>query len=700
VSPPKTAAKKKAAKGTAKSGDPHARASGGSAKTHKTPQSAAAPSPFPPIADYAFLSNCHTGALVAPDGTVDWLCVPRFDAASVFGSLLDREAGAFRFGPFGINVPTARVYEPGTNTLLTTWTTPNGWAIVRDSLTLGPSRGKDLVTPHTRPPADEDADHVLVRVAMCLEGEVEMELTCEPVFDYGRIPATWEVAEDGHTADASTRGAGGAGARGEGGAGTRGAGGADARGEGTRGEGGADARRVATGDAEQTIRLRTDMAVGIEGDWVRARHVLKQGEQAYCALSWAEELAAPQDLDEANERLAATGHYWRGWLSRARLPDHRWREPIQRSALAIKGLTYMPTGATVAALTTSLPETPGGERNWDYRYTWLRDSTFTLQALHYLNLDWEAEEFMQFVADLEPNKDGALQIMYGIDGRRDLTETTREDLSGYAGASPVRIGNGAFDQRQNDVFGAALDSILLHTRRSERLPRRLWPIVQAQAECATKVWRKPDQGIWEARGKPQHYVSSKLMCWVAMDRASKLAAMRGDAKLQQAWQATAEEIKQDILAHGLTKDGVLRQHYDTDALDASNLLATLFGFLPPTDERLRASVLAIADDLTENGFVLRYRTDETDDGMSGKEGSFLICSFWLVSALALVGEEQRARDLMERLLRVASPLGLYAEEFDTDTGRHLGNFPQAFSHLALIEAASRIIVIERLAEIS
>ena len=208
--------------------------------------------------------------------------------------------------------------------------------------------------------------------------------------------------------------------------------------------------------------------------------------------------------------------------------DHRWREPIQRSALTIKGLTYMPTGATVAALTTSLPETPGGERNWDYRYTWIRDSTFTLQALHFLNLDWEADEFMQFVADLELNEDGALQIMYGIDGRRDLTESTRDDLSGYAGARPVRIGNGAFDQRQNDVFGAVLDSVLLHTRRSERLPRRLWPIVEAQATCATAVWRDPDQGIWEARGEPQHYVSSKLMCWVAMDRAAKLAEIRGD----------------------------------------------------------------------------------------------------------------------------------------------------------------------------
>ena len=237
----------------------------------------------------------------------------------------------------------------------------------------------------------------------------------------------------------------------------------------------------------------------------------------------------------------------------------------------------------------------------------------------------------------------------------------------------------AFDQRQNDVFGAALDSVLLHTRRSQRLPRRLWPLIQTQAECAKAVWRKPDQGIWEARGKPQHYVSSKLMCWVAMDRAAKLAAIRGDGTLAVGWGEVASEIKADILQHGVDKRGVLCQHYETDSLDASTLLAAIFGFLSGDDDRLRASVLAIADELTENGFVLRYRTDETDDGLSGKEGTFVICSFWLVSALAIVGEMQRARDLMQRLAKVASPLGLYAEEFDVETGRHLGNFPQAFS---------------------
>jgi GH15 family glucan-1,4-alpha-glucosidase len=304
------------------------------------------------------------------------------------------------------------------------------------------------------------------------------------------------------------------------------------------------------------------------------------------------------------------------------------------------------------------------------------------------------------MADLERNDDGGLQIMYGIDGRRDLTESVREDLSGYGGAHPVRIGNGAFDQRQNDVFGAALDSMLLHSRRSQRIPRRLWPLVQQQAECATVVWRQPDQGIWEARGEPQHYVSSKLMCWVALDRAARLANIRGEPALLASWAETAAEIKSDILEHGVDSRGVLRQHYETDALDASTLLAAIFGFLPRDDARLRATVLTIEDDLTEQGFVLRYRTEETDDGLSGKEGSFLICSFWLVSALAIIGEPQRARHLMDRLVNVASPLGLYAEEFDAETGRHLGNFPQAFSHLALVEAAARLILAEGIKEVA
>jgi alpha,alpha-trehalase len=626
-------------------------ASGTATEANEERASAALPSPFPPIAEYAFLSDCHTGALVAPDGSVDWLCIPRFDSPSIFGSLLDRQAGNFRFAPFGINVPSARHYEPGTNVLVTTWKTPSGWVVVRDALTMAPSSRADVVTPHTRPPADDDTEHTLVRVAECISGRVEMELVCEPVFDYGRTPAMWTMVEDDlHVADATAAGA--------------------------------------------TVRLRTDLRLGIEGGRARGRHELQAGERIYCALAWSYDLASPEDAADADRRVDVTARFWRRWLDRARVPDHRYREQIQRSALTIKGLTYMPTGATVAALTTGLPETPGGERNWDYRFSWMRDSTFTLQALHWLNLDWEADEFMQFVADLEANADGGMQIMYGIDGRKDLTESTLDHLSGYAGARPVRIGNGAFDQRQNDVYGAVLDAILLHSRRSQRLPRRLWPLVQAQATCATSVWTEPDQGIWEARGAPRHYVSSKLMSWVALDRAAQLAAMRGDPQLQATWQATADEIRADVLERGISERGVLRQHYDTDALDASTLLAPIFGFLPGGDERAHASVMAIAEELTENGYVLRYRTDETDDGLSGKEGSFLICSYWLVSALSIVGEQQKARDLFERLNRIASPLGLYAEEYDVDTGFHLGNFPQAFSHLALIEAAARIILAE------
>jgi GH15 family glucan-1,4-alpha-glucosidase len=311
-------------------------------------------SPFTPIADYAFLSDCHTGALVAPDGSVDWLCVPAVDSPSIFGSLVDRESGSFRFGPFGIIHPVSRTYVPGTNVLETTWHTRTGWMVVRDALTMGPYREAACVTEHTRPPADADAEHMLIRTVECLSGTVELELTCEPAFDYGRVPATWTVIDDDkRTADASGGG--------------------------------------------QTVRLRTDMSVGVEGNRLRARHVLSDGDRAFCALSWADQLVVSPNADAAFHQIAGTTAFWRDWIANSRMPDHRWGEAVQRSALAIKGLTYMPTGATVAALTTSLPETPGGERNWDYRYTWMRDSTFTLRALHYLLLDWEADVFFQLV---------------------------------------------------------------------------------------------------------------------------------------------------------------------------------------------------------------------------------------------------------------------------------------------------------------
>jgi GH15 family glucan-1,4-alpha-glucosidase len=609
-------------------------------------------SPFPPIADYAFLSDCHTGALVAPDGTIEWMCIPRFDSSSVFGALLDRRAGGFRVGPYGVVVPLSTRYLPGTMVLETTWMTPQGWIVVRDGLTIGAWHDDHAdETSHTRPPTDYDADHMLIRAIECVQGEVQVEAVCEPIFDYGRSPARWQLVGDDWGAAEAT-------------------------------------------DGQTTIRLITDLRIGIEGNRARARHTLVEGERRFVALGWTHGLEGPADLEDALQRLHATSHYWRTWLAGGRFPDHRWRGHLQRSALTLKGLTYTPTGATVAAATTSLPETPGGERNWDYRFCWMRDATFTLWALHALGLDWEADDFMQFVADLQRDGDGSLQIMYGLAGERDLHEQELDHLSGYEEAVPVRIGNDAFTQRQNDVFGAVLDSVYLHTKVGGHVPQRLWPVLKDQVQCAISVWEMPDQGIWEARGEAKHYVSSKLMCWVAVDRGARLAKLEGEVELSKEWAAIAEKIRADILERGISQEGVFRQHYETDALDASTLLIPLVRFLPADDERVRATVLAIADELTVNGFVLRYKVEETDDGLSGAEGTFLICSFWLVSALSEVGESDRAKGLCERLLAHASPLLLYAEELDAETGRHLGNFPQAFTHLALINAVMHVIVQE------
>jgi GH15 family glucan-1,4-alpha-glucosidase len=610
---------------------------------------------FPPIADYAFLSDCHTGALVAQDGSVEWMCAPRFDSPSVFGALLDRGAGHFRVGPDGLVVPISVRYLPGTMVLETSWMTTSGWLVVRDALTIGPWRGDSPDEGiHTRPPTDNDADHVIVRIVECVQGVVQVEAVCEPMFDYGRSPGQWEMLGDGwHTAQAV--------------------------------------------DHDLKIGLTSDLRVGIEGNRVRARHALSEGQRCFVALSYAHDLDGPKTVEEAEARLDVTAHFWRNWLASGRFPDHRWRRHLQRSSLTLKGLTYSPTGATVAAATTSLPETLGGERNWDYRYCWMRDATFTLWAMHALGFDWEADDFMQFVSDLERDEDGALQIMYRVGGERDLTEHELGHLTGYEDSVPVRTGNGAFVQRQNDVFGAVLDSVYIHTKVGGHLPQRLWPVLKDQVACAIAVWEQPDQGIWEARGEPKHYVSSKLMCWVAVDRGMRLARRQGEAELAEEWGAVADLIREDLLTRGVSERGVFRQHYDTDALDASTLLIPLLRFLGPEDERVRATVLAIADELRVNEFVLRYRPEETDDGLSGTEGTFLICSFWLVSALVEIGELKRGAVLCERLLSNASPLLLFAEELDPVTGRHLGNYPQAFTHLALINAVLHVISAERAA---
>ncbi len=404
----------------------------------------------------------------------------------------------------------------------------------------------------------------------------------------------------------------------------------------------------------------------------------------------------PTSQEEANHDLASTVAYWRDWLATGTFPDHPWRPFIERSALTLKGLSYAPTGAIMAASTTSLPETPGGARNWDYRYTWIRDTGFMLRALYRLGFDWEALEYFAFVLECvsqgKLDQPYELQIMYGIGGERDLTERTLDHLSGYNGARPVRVGNGAWNQHQNDVWGMLLDGVDQHLNRgAAQIVHPVWEGLAGLVEEALAHSGDADQGIWEIRGEPQHFTASAVLCWVAADRGADLALKRGDSDRADRWRKGADDLKEDILAKGVDEKGRFRQAYENDELDASLLLIPIMGFLPPDDDRVKATVLAIADELTEDGLVLRYKVDATDTGFEGKEGTFTICSWWLVSALAMIGEIEKARALCKKLLSFAGPLNLYAEEIDATTGEHLGNFPQAFTHLALIDAVSQLI---------
>lgn len=604
---------------------------------------------FPPIAEYGFLSDCEVCALVAPSGSIEWLCLPRMDSPAVFATILDRDAGWFRLGPSDATVPAGRRYLPGTMVYETTWATPTGWAVVRDVLLIGPWRHSETRSnTHRRVPTDHHADKVLLRTVRCLNGVTDFVLECEPAFDFGKGRGQWEYTGDAYSSVAA------------------------------RPEGGSP-----------LIRLTADLNIGIEGSRAIARRRLRAGDQAFCALSWGDGYP-PSTFHEAHERLSRTADFWHDWVGHGQFPDHPWRVYLERSALTLKGLIYAPTGALLAASTTSLPETPGGERNFDYRYTWLRDSAFMLGGLYTLGFDREANDYFHFLADIT-DREKDLQIMYGIGGERRLKEETLDHLAGYEGAQPVRVGNAAWDQRQHDVWGVLLDAVSLHVRSHDWLNERRWKTVKHQVESALASWRLPDQGIWEVRGPPRHFTSSKVFCWVAVDRGAKLARLRGDADSELEWRHAADEMHEDICTNGIDERMVFCQHYESTALDASLLLVPLLGFLPGDDPRVRATVLAIANELTEDDLVLRYRVEETDDGFAGEEGTFVICSFWLVSALTEIGEVERARSLCEKLLSFASPLHLYAEEIDPHTGRHLGNFPQAFSHLALINAVMHLI---------
>jgi len=618
---------------------------------------------FPQIGEYAFLSDCEVTCLVAPTGAVEWLCVPRPHDPSVFGTILDRAAGSFRFGPEDSAVPAHRQYVPGTMALATTWQTRSGWLLVTDFLAVGPwYRGGARSERHRRPPGDADARHVLVREATCLHGSVDIVLRCEPSFDYGRDDAVWAYVGTGYD------------------------------------------HVETTNEGRPHLRLRGDLRMGLEGRAVQARHRLSEGESVYVALGWGE-CELPGDLAEAARWRAETNRFWRGWIDRGRFPDHPWRERVQRSALTLKGLTYVPTGALLAASTTSLPEHPGGGRNWDYRFTWVRDSAFTLWALHALGFDTEADDFLAFLADVtEPLGDGRraghprerLKVLYPVDGSAPPPEEELTHLSGYAGSRPVRIGNGAVGQDQFDILGAIVDCVFQHTKSRDSLSERAWRIVVDVVETTLECWRHPDHSIWEARGEPRHFTISKVMCWAAADRGARLAALRGEADRARRWWEAAREIHEDVCANGVRADGCFTQAYGCQELDASLLLLPLIRFLPADDPRIRATVLGIADELADGAFVYRYRTETQVDGIDGEpEASFSVCSFWLVSALVEIGELEAARANCERLIGAASPLGLFGEELDPATMRHLGNFPQALTHLSLINAVLHVIEAEQ-----
>ena len=611
-------------------------------------------STFPPIADYAFLSDCENNCLVAPDGSIEWLSLPRPDSPSMFGALLDRTAGTFRFGPGNALVPDHRRYVPGTMVLETTWHTPTGWLVVNDMFVVRPVSDEGRRAGYQRVPRVGAGVGTILRTATCISGKVDVAAMCLPMFDYGSAPSSWSYDTDSY-----------------------------------------HSMVVRQPDGDVSLRLHSSFQLGEIAARAYVRSVLHEGESGFISLTWAG--PAPASQQEADADLASTVSFWRDWLSTGTFPDHPWRPYLERSALTLKGLSYAPTGAIMAASTTGLPETPGGARNWDYRYTWIRDTGFTLRALYRLGYDWEALEYFAFILEAVRGKDikkpfAELQIMYGIGGERDLTEKTIDHLSGWRDSKPVRIGNGAWNQHQNDVWGMLVDAVDSHLHRSaEQIIPAVWEGLAGFVDDAIKHAGDVDQGIWEIRGEPQHFTESAVMCWLAADRGADLARERGDSGRATRWQKAADEIKAEILDKGVDERGRFRQAYENDELDASLLLLPIMGFLPPDDDRIRATVLAIADELTEDGLVLRYKVDSTDTGFAGREGTFTICSWWLVSALAMIGETDRARALCKKLLSYAGPLNLYAEEIDTTSGEHLGNFPQAFTHLALIEAVSQLI---------
>ncbi len=585
--------------------------------------------PYSPIENYALIGNMHTAALVGMNGSIDFMCLPHFDSPSIFAALLDdRKGGRFSIRPILEKVRQRQLYVPDTAVLLSRFLSEEGVAEVSDFMPMG--KGND--------------PQALIRRAKTVRGEVRYEIRCEPRFNYARDTHQVEI-RDGE---------------------------------------------VLFKSESMTLRLRTEVPLSVAEDGaVFGEFTLGTGQTAAFVL---EEIGSSSPSDNPyfiSEAFKQTLDYWRNWVGRIQY-QRRWRERVHRSAITLKLLTSADYGSVVAAPTFGLPEEIGGERNWDYRYTWIRDASFTMYALMRLGCVDEAGAFMHWVEDRvsELNSDGSLQIMYGINGRKDLTEQTLPHLEGYMGSSPVRIGNGAYDQFQMDIYGELMDSVYLFNKYGEPIHHDLWENLSRLTNWVVENWQRPDAGIWEVRGGEQEFTYSRLMAWVAIDRAIRLALKRSFPAPLDKWHTARNAIYRDIYTNFWDPDrATFVQHKGTKAVDASTLLMPLVRFISPTDPRWLSTMRAIEEDLVDDSLVFRYKIEEAAaDGLVGMEGTFGITSFWYVEALGRTGDVDKARFIFEKLLGYANHVDLYAEELGPH-GEHLGNFPQAFTHLALISAA-------------
>ena len=599
---------------------------------------------YQPIEDYGIIGDMHTVALVGKNGAIDWFCVPRFDSPSVFGALLDEEkGGSFRIAPQTDGITCKQLYWPESNVLITRFLSPDGVGEITDFMPVGL-------------PQKEQQLHQLVRRVHVVRGAMSFRMECFPAFNYARDEHTVQLTQCGSCFHASSG---------------------------------------------LSLGLRTRLPLLQKGNGVSSEFTLQEGQTEIFVFG----IVTPEQgcdgllsQPEADELAIKTVQYWRRWLSKSTYQG-RWREMVHRSALALKLLTYAPTGAIVAAPTCSLPEQIGGERNWDYRYTWIRDAAFTVYGLLRIGFTEAAAEFMNWLQsrchELEP--DGSLQIMYGIDGRHTLTEETLTHLGGYRGSRPVRVGNRAYNQLQMDIYGELMDSVYLYNKYGSPISHDLWIHLRRLINWVCDNWHRPDEGIWEVRAERQHFVYSKLMCWVALDRGLRLADKRSFPADRDRWFKVRDQIYEEIMSKGWSRERqAFVQRYGSNSLDAANLMMPLVFFLSPTDPRNLKTLEAILRSpaeggLLSNNLVYRYNLEETTDGLRGKEGTFNICTFWLVEALTRAGRTdpvrlEKARLIFEQMLGYANHLGLYAEQTGHN-GEALGNFPQAFTHLALISAA-------------